>query len=166
MRLVLPELRLFDLLGGGGRGTVSTAESCTGGGVAQRITSVAGSSDYFLGGIVAYGNTAKHALLNVPQEILDSVGAVSSECALAMADGARRAFGSDWAVSTTGIAGPAGATERKPVGLVYIAVAGPNGAVSEERHFPGNRAAVTEAASEAALALLVQRMEMATQASS
>src|SRR4029079_11423879 len=116
----------------------ATAESCTGGMVAQRITSIAGSSDYFLGGIVSYSNAAKQDLLGVPASVLQSVGAVSEECARAMADGARRAFHAKLAVSTTGIAGPGGASERKPVGLVYLAVAGPDGTSCEEHHFGGD----------------------------
>ena len=154
-----PERRLFALLGGGGHGTVATAESLTGGGVAARLTAVAGSSAYVLGGIVAYGDEAKAALLGVPPEILETRGAVSAECARAMAAGARRAFGSDWAVATTGIAGPGGATARKPVGLVYIAAAGPDFDEVEEHRFTGDRAAVTAASVEAALRLLLAAVE-------
>jgi PncC family amidohydrolase len=95
----------------------------------------AGSSAYVLGGIVAYANEAKAALLGVPAEVLESRGAVSAECARAMAVGARRAFGSDWAVATTGIAGPGGATARKPVGLVYIATVGEGFDRVEEHRF-------------------------------
>ncbi len=140
--------------------TVATAESCTGGNVAARLTSVAGSSAYVLGGIVAYANDAKVNLLGVPREVLDTVGAVSDECARAMAEGARQIFGARVAVSTTGIAGPAGATARKPVGLVYIAAASPNGTVSEEHRFPGDRAAVTMAATDAALRLLIETVQI------
>lgn len=154
-----PEHRIFALLGTGNRGTVATAESLTGGGVAARLTSVAGSSAYVLGGIVAYSNEAKAALLGVPQEILDTRGAVSAECAQAMAAGARRAFGSTYAVATTGIAGPTGATARKPVGLVYVAALGPGFAEVEEHRFAGDRAAVTAASVEAALRLLLAAVE-------
>lgn len=139
--------------------TVATAESCTGGGVAAALTSLAGSSDYVMGGIVSYSNAAKASLLGVPQEILDTRGAVSPECARAMAEGARRALGTDLAVSTTGIAGPGGGTARKPVGLVYIAVAGREGVTAAEHHFTGDRATVTSAATEAALAMLLARIE-------
>lgn len=103
--------------------TLATAESCTGGLVAERLVRVSGSSTYFLGGIVSYSNAAKHKLLDVPDAHLERYGAVSVETALAMARGARRAFGADIAVSTTGIAGPTGGTDAKPVGLVYIALA-------------------------------------------
>jgi PncC family amidohydrolase len=150
-----PERQLFALLGDGSRGTVATAESLTGGGVAARLTAVAGSSAYVLGGIVAYANGAKADLLGVPPEILETRGAVSAECARAMAAGARLAFGSDWAVATTGIAGPGGATARKPVGLVYVAAAGVGFDEVEEHHFEGDRAAVTAASVEAALRLLL-----------
>lgn len=138
---------------------LATAESCTGGSVAARITSVAGASDYFLGGIVAYSNDAKVKLLGVSLETLATRGAVSAECAREMAEGARRALGADLAVSTTGIAGPGGATARKPVGLVYIALAGPDGVRAEEFHFPGGRAVITDAATEAALLMLLRGAE-------
>ena len=150
------ERRLNDLLAGGSTITLATAESCTGGGVAARVTAVAGSSDYFLGGVVAYSNEAKANVLGVPRDVLDTRGAVSPECAQAMAERARHLFGATLAVSTTGIAGPGGATARKPVGLVYLALAGPDGTRVEEHHYSGDRAAVTNAAVEHALALLVE----------
>lgn len=134
---------------------IACAESCTGGNVAARLSRISGSSSYFLGGIVSYSNSAKHALLSVPEEILERVGAVSEECAMAMAEGARRAFDADIAVATTGIAGPTGATERKPVGLVYIALSIQGAHQVEEHHFPGDRAAVTFAATERALEMLL-----------
>ena len=139
--------------------TVATAESLTGGNVSARITAISGSSSYFLGGIVAYSNAAKASLLGVSQETLATRGAVSAECAREMAEGARRAFGADVAVATTGIAGPGGATERKPVGLVYMALAGPDGVTTEEFHFPGGRAVVTDASTEAALLMLLRGLE-------
>ncbi len=139
--------------------TVATAESLTGGNVSARITAISGSSGYFLGGIVAYSNAAKASLLGVSEETLASRGAVSAECAREMAEGARRAFGADVAVATTGIAGPSGATERKPVGLVYTALAGPDGVTTEEFHFPGGRAVVTDASAEAALLMLLRGLE-------
>lgn len=139
--------------------TIATAESCTGGGVAAALTSLAGSSDYVMGGIVSYSNAAKANLLGVSQDILDTRGAVSPECARAMAEGARRALDANLAVSTTGIAGPGGGTARKPVGLVYIAVADHKGATAVEHHFSGDRAAVTSAATEAALAMLLEHIE-------
>jgi PncC family amidohydrolase len=158
-----PEARINALLaaaqGGQPPVTVATAESLTGGNVSARITAISGSSAYFLGGIVAYSNEAKASLLGVSQETLSTRGAVSAECAREMAGGARRAFGADVAVATTGIAGPGGATERKPVGLVYIALAGPDGLSTEEFHFPGGRAMVTDASTEAALLMLLRGLE-------
>jgi nicotinamide-nucleotide amidase len=139
--------------------TVATAESLTGGNVSARITKLSGSSAYFLGGIVAYSNEAKASLLSVSEATLATRGAVSAECAREMAEGARRAFGADVAVATTGIAGPGGATERKPVGLVYIALAAPDGVTTEEFHFPGGRATVTDASTEAALLMLLRGLE-------
>lgn len=153
------ETRLNELLRDSPAVTIATAESCTGGEVAHRITSVAGSSDYFIGGVVAYANSAKKRLLGVPDGVLESVGAVSGACAIAMAEGVRRALGADIAVSTTGIAGPGGATARKPVGLVHIGLSTLDGSRQEEHHFPGDRRAVVEAAAERALELLVEAVE-------
>jgi PncC family amidohydrolase len=158
------EQRLNALLVGRTGPLVAAAESCTGGEVAHRITSVAGSSDYFLGSLVAYANSAKIDLLGVPAEVIESVGAVSRECAKAMAEGARRAFGAEIAVSTTGIAGPGGATARKPVGLVYLGLAGPDGTHVEEHILPGDRKSVVDAAAERALELLVTAVEHRTAA--
>jgi PncC family amidohydrolase len=135
--------------------TVATAESCTGGNIARQITSQSGSSSYFLGGVVSYANDVKHRVLGVPETILDNPGAVSEPCARAMAEGARTLIGTDIAVSTTGIAGPDGGTARKPVGLVYIGLATASETIVEERVFPGDRAAVIEAATVRALELLL-----------
>ncbi len=106
---------------------LATAESCTGGLIGKMITDVAGSSDYYLGGFVCYSNDLKMGQLGVPEEILKAHGAVSSQVAGAMARGALEKTGADWSIAVTGIAGPGGGTEAKPVGLVYIAVAGPSG---------------------------------------
>jgi len=157
------EARIYRLLtapqGGQPPVTIAAAESLTGGNVSARITAISGSSGYFLGGIVAYSNAAKASLLGVSEETLATRGAVSAECAREMAEGARCAFGADVAVATTGIAGPGGATERKPVGLVYIALAGQDGITAEEFHFPGDRAMVTDASTEAALLMLLRGLE-------
>ncbi len=157
------ETRIHGLLarpdGGESLVTVAAAESLTGGNVAARITSISGSSSYFLGSIVAYSNEAKASLLGVSRETLETRGAVSAECAREMAEGARRAFNADLAVATTGIAGPGGATERKVVGLVYVGLAGPQDVTCEEFHFPGGRAVVTDAATEAALLMLLRGLE-------
>jgi nicotinamide-nucleotide amidase len=149
------ELQLNQLLVGNTRLRISAAESCTGGEIAHRIVSIAGSSDYFQGSAVTYSNGAKTALLGVSTQMLESVGAVSPECARAMAEGSRRIFDADVAVSTTGIAGPGGATARKPVGLVYIGLTTRHGSDVEEHHFTGDRTAVINQAAERALALVV-----------
>lgn len=117
----------------------ATAESCTGGLIGSWITSLTGSSDYFPGGIIAYSNGAKTALLGVSQRTLDEVGAVSGECALEMANGARQAFNAQLGISSTGIAGPGGATARKPVGLIYVAAATPDRSEVRELRLDGDR---------------------------
>jgi PncC family amidohydrolase len=151
-----PELQLNRLLAERGRPTIATAESCTGGTVAARITSISGSSAYFLGSVVSYSNGVKHDVLGVPHSVLDERGAVSPECATAMATGVRSLIGSDVAVSTTGIAGPLGGTPRKPVGLVYIGIATPTWLEAFEFHFEGNRARIIDQAAFQALTLLLE----------
>ena len=137
--------------------TLATAESETGGLVAQRLTSIPGSSDVFVGGIVAYANEVKEAALGVPAELLESHGAVSAEVAEAMARGARARLGADVAVAVTGIAGPGGGSEEKPVGLVYLHAEGPDGGAAREFTFPGDRASIR--ARSAVMALhLVRRL--------
>ena len=122
--------------------TLATAESCTGGLVAARLTSVPGSSDVVLGGIVAYADEVKRAELDVPAELIEQHGAVSAEVAAAMARGARARLGADVAVSVTGIAGPGGGTPEKPVGLVYLYAEGPDGGLGREFSFPGDRGSI------------------------
>jgi nicotinamide-nucleotide amidase len=134
--------------------TVSTAESCTGGLVAQRITDVPGSSAVFLGGVVAYSNEAKTDLVGVPADLIARVGAVSREVAAALAEGARRRFGSTYGIGITGIAGPDGGTPEKPVGLVYIAVATPDGCDVEQANFIGSRQVVRTRSAQTALNML------------
>ena len=115
--------------------TLAVAESCTGGGIGAALAAVPGASDGFLGGVIAYANAIKQAVLGVPAELLDRHGAVSDAVALAMAQGARQLTGATWAIAVTGIAGPGGGTAEKPVGLVHIAIAGPNGSCSEGVRF-------------------------------
>lgn len=134
---------------------VATAESCTGGLIAERITSVAGASAMFLGSVVSYANVVKSDLLGVPREILERAGAVSAECAEGMAAGVRTLMKADAAVSVTGVAGPAGGTPQKPVGLVFIGVATAAGVQVERCLLAGDREAVRTQAAERALALLL-----------
>ena len=131
--------------------TLATAESCTGGLVGAALTRLPGSSAWYLGGIVAYSNSLKTRLLGVPAQILAARGAVSAETAQAMAEGARQKCRADFAVSLTGIAGPAGGTPGKPVGLVHMAVAAPRGTATFQHRFSGSRAKIREAATRAAL---------------
>ena len=119
--------------------TLAAAESCTGGNIAHYITSNPGSSAYFKGAVVAYSNEIKNRLLNVPNEMIESFGAVSQQVAEAMAVGAQKALDTDYSIATTGIAGPDGGTDEKPVGTVWIAVAGPSGVKSEKFIFRHNR---------------------------
>ena len=139
--------------------TCATAESCTGGGVGSAITSVAGSSKVFLGGVISYSNEVKADVLGVSRDTLASVGAVSSEVASQMASGARRVMGSDLAVSLTGIAGPGGGSAEKPVGLVWFGLATSKGVTTQSRIFPGDRAAIRSAAIAHALGLLLSAVE-------
>jgi nicotinamide-nucleotide amidase len=119
--------------------TVSTAESCTGGMISSLFTSVAGSSQYFLGSVTSYANSVKTGVLGVPEEIIEKHGAVSSECVAAMAEGARRITGSDFSVATSGIAGPGGGSDKKPVGTVWIGVSSIRGTKTYLMNFKGDR---------------------------
>lgn len=134
--------------------TIAVAESCTGGGLGERITAVPGSSDVFLGGVIAYANAAKASQLRVPTEVLGRHGAVSAEVAHAMAEGVRRALGADWGLSITGVAGPDGGTADKPVGRVYIGCAGPEGTEVAEYTFRGDRERIRARATVHALHML------------
>jgi len=134
--------------------TLGTAESCTGGLVAARITEIPGSSAVFLGSVVSYSDSVKRERLGVPDDVLAAHGAVSAETAAAMAAGARDALGVDVAVSITGVAGPDGGTEEKPVGLVYLHAVGPEGELSRKLDFPGDRETIRLRAAVAALHLV------------
>lgn len=139
--------------------TVACAESCTGGNIAHLITSVPGASSYFLGGVVSYANEVKINVLGVNKNDLEKFGAVSEPVALQMAQGVRRITGADYAVSTTGVAGPDGGTPQKPVGTVWIAVAGPNGVTAQKFLFSHTRERNIGKASVTALRLLVRTIE-------
>ncbi|HYX23029.1 MAG TPA: nicotinamide-nucleotide amidohydrolase family protein, partial [Thermoanaerobaculia bacterium] len=153
-----------DLLRAAGA-TLTAAESCTGGLLAQRITSVAGSSDYFLGGAVTYSNELKTKLAGVPAGLIAEHGAVSEPVARAMAEGVRRALKSDWGVGITGVAGPGGGTAEKPVGTVHVAIAGPRDGEVEHRklRLPGDRDRVRRFSAQIALEMLRRRLLAVTE---
>ncbi len=138
---------------------VAFAESCTGGLVSGRVTGVPGSSRYLLGGVVAYHDSAKVALLKVPRAMVARHGAVSAPVAAAMARGARRAFNAEVAVAVTGIAGPGGGSVAKPVGLVYVAVCGFGRNRCRRAVFTGDRRSVRDQAADLALILLLEHLE-------
>ncbi|HGY5551275.1 MAG TPA: competence/damage-inducible protein A [Prochlorococcus sp.] len=119
--------------------TVVVAESCTGGGLGAALAAIPRASEVFLGGVIAYSNAIKQSLLGVPAELLDRHGAVSDPVVRVMAEGARQRFGADWSVAVSGVAGPGGGTEAKPVGLVHLAVAGPYGCQTSQEHFAFRR---------------------------
>jgi nicotinamide-nucleotide amidase len=121
------------------RATIAVAESCTGGLLAERLTNLPGSSAYFLGGIVCYSNDLKTRLVGVPAEMIEAKGAVSSEVALALADGIRKLTGAALGIGITGVAGPSGGTPEKPVGLVHIGIADEHGPREKSFRFPGDR---------------------------
>ena len=134
--------------------TLAAAESCTGGLLAQRITGLSGSSRYFLGGAVVYSNELKTQFANVPKALIDKHGAVSREVAKALAEGIRQRCLSSYGIGITGVAGPTGGTEQKPVGLVYVALAGEEGTQVVERNFPGDRKRVRWYATQQALEMI------------
>ena len=142
-------------------GTLAIAESLTGGLVASRVTDVPGASSYLLEAVVAYSAPPQARLLGVSEATLEAHGAVSEQVAREMAEGARERAGATWGLSTTGIAGPTGATATKPVGLVFVALSGPGGTVAERHLFGGDRLAIKASASEAALRLLLERLRAA-----
>lgn len=152
------ELRLAQALRARGW-TLALAESCTGGLIGHRLTNIAGSSDYFLGGIVAYAYEAKERLLAVRHQTLYEHGAVSRETAIEMARGARLALGADVGASVTGIAGPGGGLPDKPVGLTWIAVSTRDGERAQRYLWTGDRLANKEQSAEAALLLLLETVE-------
>lgn len=134
--------------------TLATAESCTGGLIGHRITNVPGSSDYFERGVITYSNASKMELLGVPAATLAREGAVSEATALAMAEGVRSQSGTTLGLGVTGIAGPSGGTELKPVGTVFIALSGPRGSRCRRFNFEGTRQEIKAQTAEAALTML------------
>jgi nicotinamide-nucleotide amidase len=149
---------VVDRLRQGGQ-TLAVAESCTGGMLGAAITAVSGASDVFRGGVLSYADDVKRDVLGVSSDDLRHRGAVSEEVARSMAEGVRRRIDADWGVGITGIAGPSGGTEDKPVGLVYWAVAGPAGCEVRHRVFAGDRERVREWSVNSALDLLRRRVE-------
>ena len=156
-RLVELARRLFDVCVDRGL-TVATAESCTGGLVAHAITEIAGSSAYYLGGFVTYADDVKRDQLGVGAELLAAHGAVSAQVARAMAEGARTRLGTDLAVAITGIAGPGGGSDEKPVGLTYVAVADSTGGDVRRHLWSGDRSENKRDSAVAALELLLDRL--------
>ena len=139
--------------------TLATAESCTGGNIAHRITAIAGCSDCYYGSIVSYANDVKINILGVKKESIEAQGVVSEEVVAQMAEGARKAVGTDCAIATSGIAGPSGATPNKPVGTVCIAIATPERTIASTYHFPGTRDRVIDRASTTAITLLAMALK-------
>jgi nicotinamide-nucleotide amidase len=135
--------------------TLAVAESCTGGLISHLITNVPGSSNYFLGGVIAYANEAKIKLLSVSPETLEKYGAVSFYTVSEMADGVHKALSADIGISTSGIAGPTGGTPDKPVGTVWIGLRAVNAGAALVFHFDGSRESIKEQAAQAALQILV-----------
>jgi PncC family amidohydrolase len=152
-----PETQVGELLRRRGA-TVVTAESCTGGLIGSLLTDVSGSSDYYLGGVIAYANEVKRDLLGVRAETLEVHGAVSAEAAIQMARGARRLLGADYALSVTGIAGPTGGTPGKPIGLVYIGLVGPNTERCERHVWGGNRVDNKRSSAQRAIEMLIEQL--------
>ncbi|MGB7068071.1 MAG: competence/damage-inducible protein A [Pyrinomonadaceae bacterium] len=142
----------------GSRKTLSVAESCTGGLIAQRLTDIPGSSDYFIEGVIAYSNEAKTRTLSVPRDVLEQFGAVSSETAKAMAAGMRDRSGTDLAISVTGIAGPGGGSDQKPVGTIFVGFADLSGTKTVGMKLPGDRSLIRWRSSQAALDYLRRQL--------
>ena len=139
--------------------TLATAESCTGGLVGHIVTEISGSSDYYVGGLVSYSNALKEAELGVDAHTLETHGAVSAQTCVAMADGARRRYGASMAVAVTGIAGPRGGSDAKPVGLTYVGVADADGQEVQRFVWDGDRHANKVSSAAAALQLLLERLD-------
>ncbi len=152
------ESAIGDVLKASGK-TLSTAESCTGGTISALITSVSGSSEYFLGSVTSYANSVKENILGVPAKIIEEHGAVSSECVAAMAEGIRRITSSDYSVATSGIAGPGGGSDDKPVGTVWIGVSSDKGTETFRLRFNSDRKRNIERFSSSALHILLRKIK-------
>jgi nicotinamide-nucleotide amidase len=139
--------------------TIAVAESCTGGLLGSMITDVPGSSEYFLGGVIAYQNEVKESLLHVPQQVIAAHGAVSAQTVEAMASGCRELFKCDIAVSITGIAGPGGGSAEKPVGLVYVGLATASGMISRRFQWDGSRVQNKESSIRAAMEMILATLQ-------
>ena len=144
------------------RATLATAESCTGGLIGHLVTNVSGSSDYYLGGVIAYANQVKCEMLSVRTETLDRAGAVSQEVAIEMARGVRRLLDTDYGLSVTGIAGPTGGTPNKPVGLTFVGLVGPGIEHCEQHVWAHDRLGNKQATARRALQMLIERLEERT----
>lgn len=138
---------------------LAVAESCTGGLIGHRVTTIAGSSEYFLGGIIAYSNRIKIEQLNIDEESLEQEGAVSEIIACQMAAGVRVLFGADIAVSVTGIAGPDGGSAEKPVGTVFVGLAIAGDVIAEKFLFDGDRISIQQQTAEVALDILARKLD-------
>ena len=144
-----------------GRGwSLAVAESCTGGLLGGSLTAIPGSSEVFVGGVIAYSNSLKSRLLGVPAQTLELKGAVSEETAVAMARGIRTITGADCGISVTGVAGPTGGTDEKPAGTVWFAVGSPAGEITRGYWFAGGRGAVREQSVQVALELVLEVMDL------
>ena len=144
------------------KATLATAESCTGGLIGHLVTNVSGSSDYYLGGVIAYANQVKRERLSVQTETLDRAGAVSQEVAIEMARGVRRLLDTDYGLSVTGIAGPTGGTPNKPVGLTFIGLVGPGIERCERHVWTHDRLGNKQATARRALQMLIERLNERT----
>ena len=140
--------------------TIAVAESCTGGLLGSKITDVPGSSEYFLGGVIAYQNEVKESLLHVPQQVIAAHGAVSAQTVEAMAGGCRELFECDIAISITGIAGPGGGSADKPVGLVYVGLATASGVISRRFQWDGSRTQNKESSVRAAMEMILATLKL------
>ena len=155
------EAQIHDILTARGE-TLAVAESCTGGTIASKFTAMAGASAYFMAGVVSYSNAAKHDIIYVSNKSLEAYGAVSEQVAREMAEGVRKAAHADYAIATTGIAGPGGGSEAKPVGTVWMAVATPTKTIAALRNCGTDRGQIISRASAYAIEMLYNELKNLT----